>query len=578
MPNSADLEQALIEIAGELEKADAAAKMGRFAEAAPIYKRAYEFLERGFGPDDPDTIACLQKLADSSFEAGNFRDAVPAYKRLYTLGERMLGDTHPHVQAIAVRLYDAEEALSNAPDAAARYFSSETVARVEPPHQIEHTISRNIDPRRLPDNILDPTVDVDSLDLADEPSSASWRQKMVQGDRAEVARKSKAARAAKSAAPAEFKRSRPGVRAHEPNLKDSVLSVFMLHGTAVASVVAIAALIGFMAYTWSRISQGEREIQKATDRVVYKKPPDIYTTADGARTVRIDWPSTATLSYNYGHDKLKLPLTKIGPDWKDFFADSMSAFANKDIWLEDTKEGLRDEDGVAFYNADVRSRVVELMRQIGTYENSCWLVNHEYHDQPTAFANYGSSVLLTVPQPVQAEDATALLMADSNSDILASLRGGGLWKEEASQRAKPFEIHCLSVKRIYLQPPKVDFYVHGFDGEGRLLSGSEPGTTFVLAYRDGQQIKQGKPMPLPTVRPPRSLRVCLVKLPQGMPSLRLMHYFFPLVIFLMALLLFVFSQGTRPKSELGLNWNAFDLFAFLSLVISLIWGLLLAVS
>ena len=57
-------------------------EQGRYAEAAPLYKRSLAIYEKGLGPDHP---ACrsrpLNNLAQLYLEQGRYAEAEPLYKR-----------------------------------------------------------------------------------------------------------------------------------------------------------------------------------------------------------------------------------------------------------------------------------------------------------------------------------------------------------------------------------------------------------------------------------------------------------------------------------------------------------------
>ncbi|MGH9551369.1 MAG: hypothetical protein ACRD3W_18435, partial [Terriglobales bacterium] len=538
------------------------------------------------------------KLADAQFRSGNFVDAVPSYRRLQSLGIELLGPQHPQVQEVAERLRLASDRLASAVDAHAQQRSAPQHPAYDGNGEADSDYDdidaeirspRAIDPRRLVSNMVDPNLAADEIDLSDDPSQkTSWRKKKAEGGRAKVANMRRAERAIKEARPADFKRSRPGVRTGDDKIQDAAIRMIMLHGTALASVGALIVIVVCGVFVFSNISTQDRNlsrISKATRPVKFHATS--YATADGVKQIELSTATDAKLVYPKSARSIKLPYVKIGPEWRDFLWSSLECLSKKDVWLEETAQGLRDQDGVVYYAKDVPEfQVISRMQQFGNNVNIMWRAGNKYPEDPQYFRNFlysnpftgdMSFPLLTFPSALQSDDGRIMLKDSGNADpdLAKSLRQlpNAYWNGESAPT--PGAIHVMTIERIYTQPYTYDFYMHGFDRSGQLITGSAPGSVYLIAFKNGVSQPPPIDVSIPSVKQ-RSLRLCLIKVPPNFNvGLRLLHFIFPMALFVGSCIIFLASQATRTnKTEVG---NFADIAAFLCFIISIVWGLLLGV-
>jgi tetratricopeptide (TPR) repeat protein len=74
-------------------------KLGRYAEAEPLLKRALAIQEKALGPDHPDVAESLNNLATLYAEQGRYAEAEQFYRRALAIREEALGPDHPKVGA-----------------------------------------------------------------------------------------------------------------------------------------------------------------------------------------------------------------------------------------------------------------------------------------------------------------------------------------------------------------------------------------------------------------------------------------------------------------------------------------------
>ena len=70
-------------------------EQGKYAEAAPLLRRAIEIDERALGKDYPDVARAYNNLALSLWHQGKYAEADPLYRRAIEIDEKALGRDHP---------------------------------------------------------------------------------------------------------------------------------------------------------------------------------------------------------------------------------------------------------------------------------------------------------------------------------------------------------------------------------------------------------------------------------------------------------------------------------------------------
>jgi tetratricopeptide (TPR) repeat protein len=73
---------------------------GKYGMAEPLYRRAFEIYEEQLGAHHPDTATGLNNLAMLYYTQGKYEEAEPLLRRALGIYERMLGADHPHTVII----------------------------------------------------------------------------------------------------------------------------------------------------------------------------------------------------------------------------------------------------------------------------------------------------------------------------------------------------------------------------------------------------------------------------------------------------------------------------------------------
>ena len=71
--------------------------LGRYGDAAPLYKRSIRIMEKTLGPEHRLVATSLNNLAELYRTQGRYDEAEPLYKRSLGIVEKTFGPKHSHV-------------------------------------------------------------------------------------------------------------------------------------------------------------------------------------------------------------------------------------------------------------------------------------------------------------------------------------------------------------------------------------------------------------------------------------------------------------------------------------------------
>ncbi len=93
--------------------------------AEPLLKHAANALEKQLGPEHPDTLVAVSKLALLHYLKRNFEDAANVYAEVLEKQERVLGEEHPDTIATVAGLVESRWKSVDASEASAITKSNE---------------------------------------------------------------------------------------------------------------------------------------------------------------------------------------------------------------------------------------------------------------------------------------------------------------------------------------------------------------------------------------------------------------------------------------------------------------------
>ena len=94
----------------EIERIVTGFRMGRYAEAEPLYKRGVAIFEKSLGAHHPSVASALDNLASVYKDEGRYAEAEPLYKQALAIREKALPPDHPDVAQSRKNLADLDSA------------------------------------------------------------------------------------------------------------------------------------------------------------------------------------------------------------------------------------------------------------------------------------------------------------------------------------------------------------------------------------------------------------------------------------------------------------------------------------
>ena len=137
---SQEEKEALAEAEKLTEEGRALDSAGKYSEAEPLYQRSLEIREKVLGPEHPDVISSLNRLAWLYYFQHQYAKAEPLFERVVAIQEKTLGPEHPDV-------------ASSLNDLAFLYRVEQQYAKAEPLYQRSLKYGRRFSDRSIPTSL-----------------------------------------------------------------------------------------------------------------------------------------------------------------------------------------------------------------------------------------------------------------------------------------------------------------------------------------------------------------------------------------------------------------------------------------
>jgi hypothetical protein len=232
--------------------------------------------------------------------------------------------------------------------------------------------------------------------------------------------------------------------------------------------------------------------RKITAQEVFAEMPVAYRAASGDMQLRMIDPASAQLTV--GETNLRVPCSMFLGDWRDCLTISFSALLQKQQWFLRTDQGLKGTEGPIFYFlggpelqiADQMENLAELAASLYSATSSYPLTAADFPRGRIAYQNPFSKETV---RPI-----VERLYFDTDQDPRArALTEGTTLAGEAN--ITPGTIKCYSLTIQKAGQIEQMFFVRGYDRFGAQLAGNTPGTTYVLALKDGHWLHKETPQP-----------------------------------------------------------------------------------
>jgi tetratricopeptide (TPR) repeat protein len=577
MPRSYS-EEEIREIVSAVESADKAFRAGDFAIAEQIYSQAMPILEQALGPEDPDTITCLQNLADCALGMARYETAVGHYEKLVGVGEKILGKKHPDLVPYILKLGKAYELAGRQEDADKSFKSASRITqnsvdamRETADGAVEHLQLSEPDVRSQREQLLElqrSTQQQQRLKIAPHVHAPYLDDDEEDDDGAAYEDQSASQKLKRASARMNTAELRKVVEAEpNPEAGDDFISLLKAKAPMYAPLVGIVLVIGLVVFVFLMMPSSAppppsaekkpvaAEVQPVAEKITY------YATPGEQEVLNIEGDQVAV---RIGKGSAKCPIIHIGDRWTDIFTILFGSVMYKEIWFQETPEGLQHENGPLLYASNAPEMLVAKMIEKCRQKAQNWYLASQKYPQKEAemvevmYTNPISQVPMspTVTLYETAEEGHRKILDlgkfSNNETVEEGLRKKelGLWHDEISPL--PCAIHCLSVVREG-QRTIQEFFVHGFDRNRKLIGAAKEGSVFLVALKDGEELKADTP-DSPLDKPPvRPFRVVIAKVPEK-TDLRIMHYIWALIFFGLAIVSVVtagFERTTEGGSQIG---------------------------
>lgn len=229
-----------------------------------------------------------------------------------------------------------------------------------------------------------------------------------------------------------------------------------------------------------------------------------YVTADSAETFTLI--DASTCEFAIGDAKMKTALRFYLDDWRDAVDMALGRAGQKHFWMYKHDDGIVDQDETKFYlhggpEIQIANKVEILSQYAGIYFQRTRKYPERNDSNGAADLSYQNPYTKKREVPsfhriVVGKGITVSLDADgARTKFYDDLLSGVIPKD--TPKAHPGEIRCYVVDFLSPRGTIQGFVVQLIGKDGKPVSGSRPGTSYVFALEDGKEYKPTQPPQLP---------------------------------------------------------------------------------
>ena len=579
MPRSYS-EEEIREIVSAVESADRAFRAGDYAIAEQIYSQAMPILEQALGPEDPDTITCLQNLADCALGMARYETAVGHYEKLVAVGEKILGKRHPDVVPYILKLGKAYELAGRQEEAEKTFKSASKITRnsVDAMRETadgatEHLHLKEPDLRSQREQLLElqrSTAQQQLLKLAPHVH-APYLDDDHEEDDGIVEDQSASQKLRRASARMNTAELRKVVEVSAmPDEADDFISLLKAKAPMYAPLVGIVLVVGLVIFVFLMMPSSAPPPQTAEDTakkpaVEVEQPAEkitFYATPGEQEVLNLE--DNDQVAVRIGKGAAKCPIIHVGDKWTDIFTILFGSIMYKELWFQEVPEGLQQENGSILYASNAPEMVVaKALEKCKEKARNWYLASNTYpqesgqmlevmYTNPISKVPMAPNVQLYETDEQSNRKILDVGKLNNHESIEDALRKTdcGIWHDEISPL--PCSIHCLSVIREG-QGTIREFFAHGFDRNRKLLQSAKQDTVFLVALKDGAELKGEWPDSPLDRKPVRPFRIVVAKVPEKI-DIRIMHFIWALIFFGLAIVSVItagFERTTEGSSQIG---------------------------
>jgi hypothetical protein len=268
---------------------------------------------------------------------------------------------------------------------------------------------------------------------------------------------------------------------------------------AAGVLVLIAALVVGGVYAAYNLTPRKLTAEQAFLATQHK-----YVTADSAETFTLI--DASSCEFVIGDAKMKTALRFYLDDWRDAVDMALGRAGQKHFWMYKHDDGIVDQDETKFYlhggpEIQIANKVEILSQYAGVYFQRTRKYPERNDSNGAADLSYQNPYTKKREVPsfhriVVGKGISASLDADgARTKFYEDLLSGIIPKD--TPKAHPGEIRCYVVDFLSPRGTIQGFVVQIIGKDGKPVSGSRPGTSYVFALEDGKEYKPTQPPQLP---------------------------------------------------------------------------------
>ncbi len=491
--------------------ADSAMGNENYKVALPLFKKSYKLFKKAAATDSQEFGNCLHKLADCFYHEEEFQEALEHYEEF--VGWAASRNDRPDALTIVVnlkrartfqkldRLSECEQAFDTTVKMANQFLpvSHPLFAVVYNSYiamlQLAGTPQERI--KQIEEQFAERMM-TSSRTVAIPQDLQAELSAWTEVEQADLDRLERNRQLRLSRQMFQKETSKSGQLVHSITHSGIWRTLAIVAVTLMAVGVLSLAVIGFVAFT----DQGDKKASKNVDPALAAIVGTTYTSADGLKSVVVDEAGNATLKF--GNDSIKL-AAKPGLPKEGFGEDIRKMIFGKTAYvLEQVKDGLKDPDGTILYEpANQNLRIPKEMDQIAELANF-YFSRHQnkYPKKRKAIAEMGPDVRWENPlgmamKPLLKTHEFEKYDGDiAFTGMLEKYRTGKrLFEQDGRTDVTAGLVECLSLMPFdeYDTEDSVAFMVRAYDSNGKFLTSSRPGETYVVCQKNGIKYPVLKP-------------------------------------------------------------------------------------
>ena len=481
-----------------LQEANQAKNAGDDEKAVQIYRRAIQLCESD--ESEASQLAfCLQELAQIYIEYSQYSNAIPIYKQLIALGGKFLGVEHPDIIAAGVNLARAYETNGQFDLSDTEYKLA--TSKAEKVFGLSNPIAQEIRQEYF-DAVADRQVVADDQlrhGLTLERASQNNSNSTFSNQQASKINESKPIKKYSNLSQSTKIKKLRYVAESVEKQSGNLLKMHSLrrHGREIFYGLSVMLCIGaiFIAFSKLFVPNELPDSNLIAQRLI----GGVFKSVDGVNGIQFLDNRYAVLLNDVHHRKIPYFLLKGGMrDLKDMV---FSMAVSKESWFQLNQDELTTDNGNIYYAGDAPEiSLVKKMQNLADFakryyaQHGCYPDKAEkLKDEPglayiNPFDNKAEMPVIKRLSASYARDAIfpGIKVEATPNECYMFLRHGGTWRDDLLNGIGKISALSLFTAQRCADGYKVtEFYIHGFDRHGKLITAGKPETSYAIGLNSG---------------------------------------------------------------------------------------------